>query len=309
MRRIILFSLVVVVVLAFAFTPVASAQGNKVSGKGRVEFGTFLGGVFGKSIGNTDTTCRAGVTLSCDPTADFTPNGIGIIPPPYVSPLADLMTSEGVEPRNGFSYGARLGVYLGGGARWQAEFVYQLSTAGVRFTNDFDRLNLGLDLFCNPDAFSDCSGDRNVRLLDRGGTKGNQQLYLFNLNYHWNENNRIVPYVGGGGGVEKWYNGPKVVVYHTRFGDDDVESKRSGKDKAFAVDFSAGVKIYATEHFGLRAEVMDVISFPRFDHRFDTIDINGFITTTGGSLAPTGTLRQHNSMNQIITSVGIFWRF
>jgi hypothetical protein len=54
---------------------------------------------------------------------------------------------------------------------------------------------------------------------------------------------------------------------------------------------------------------MDVISFPRFDHTFETIDISGFITTAGGNLAPTGTLRQRNRMNQIITSLGIFWRF
>jgi len=342
--RVLLFALAVALAWGIPTTP-AMAQDRDPSDRWEIEF--HLGGVAGQSFGTSGPQCIASETpgydddgdggfvaatntRSCDLTNDFTDgndgdaeNLIGIFPTAVGHALPSLLTTGGVKPGRGPVAGARIGFDLT--SHLQLEFTFNYSAMPVAFTNDLSLADQAINLFCNEESFDECGGDRNLQFLDRGAPRGNQQMYLLNLNYNFEEMGRLVPYVGGGGGVVKWYNGPNIVIFHNRPREiqgvraNGLFFKNSGNDSTFAVDMKFGVKYHVTRHFGVRVEVMDVVSWPGFDHQFGSLDIAGQLSrnalggsnndTAGELVAPTGTLHQGYPMNQLLVTGGVFVRF
>jgi opacity protein-like surface antigen len=308
---------VVLVLVCITQVPAQSTPEPSRESGGRVEVSVHFGGTWSKRFSSGSFNCSdrqnsSSTSDSCNPADNFRDASGGAVPTPLIPVLPAFLATEGVEPQNGPSFGGRVGVDLN--PRWQVEFTWNYVAAPFRFTNNFAALDSAIQLFCDPNSFSTCNEDRNFAIIDRGQDRGAQQHYLFNVNYHFRPDRRFTPYVGGGAGAVKWYNGPTIRMVHIkpscavncRF---DI-SKVAGGDTAPALDFAVGFKYHVTEHFGFRAEVMNVVSFPEFEHTFDYIDQDDFFGDGPGTLLPpTGTLRQNVKMNQINLTGGVFWRF
>lgn len=280
----------------------------------RIEISFFLGGSRGQVFGAPSLRCTSAAPSSslangCDPTlmseaaafsdSVFSDFGFGGSSP-------NFMINSALEPRQGPNAGARFGVDLN--PRWQIEFLYAYSAAHLNFNPDARDAIAKLAQECA--GTTECTEEENnVGVFDGDKGQGNQQLYLFNANYHFNENKRVVPYVGLGLGWERWYNGQNFHVMLEDDGDFIDMRKSSGNSTAFALDFAGGVKIHATRHFGLRLELMNLVSFPRFSNSFQTIDVTGEEFNPGDIVSPSGTSRQKSAFNQVIFTAGIFWRF
>lgn len=322
--------LVLAVVVALALSVLAApaaAQGsnNSRNAADRIEIGGFFGGSFGHDFGGQSLSCAplvsAFVLQGCNTGANLIDRGTpgGIYPGNGGGPLKDFLATGGTTPGNGPLFGFRVGVDIN--PTWQVEFIYSYTRVDTSFTN-LDQLLEAQRIFNDS-----LSGPKAFTLAADGRPQGNQQIYLFNVNYHFGESKRVVPYVGAGAGFVKWYNGPNANVVmrkDTNFGLDPriaQFTKGSGDDTGFAFNFAGGVKIYATRHFGIRIEVMNLVSFPRFAHQFRTIDVSGqcqaitgaacrTLADTPGSIVDlSGAVRQKSEINQLIFTSGVFWRF
>lgn len=332
MRLVKYFVLAVVVVLGLsALATPAAAQGsnNSRNAADRIEIGGFFGGAIGHQFGGPSSRCTALVARfvldGCNTLRALGDRGAapgGIFPGEGGDFLKNFLATGSVNPENGPLFGFRFGVDIN--PTWQVEFIYSYSRVDMAFTN--------LDQFLEfQRTFSNAGfgGAPSTLINPDGQPQGNQQMYLFNVNYHFGDSKRVVPYVGGGAGWVKWYNGPAAFVTINKRANFGLNprlaqfSKSSGEDTAFAVNLAGGVKIHATRHFGIRIEVMNLVSFPRFDHQFRTIDVSGQcgLTATAGPTCRTlgdtpgslvdlsGSLRQKAEFNQLIFTAGVFWRF
>ena len=292
----------------------AAAQEKNRSGDQRWEFSYFLGGTRGSTFNTPSSKCTASsdtnVIRGCDVTFAFVSNN----PPFFDNPYDDFAASAGIpnflvnstpEARNGPQTGFRLGVDLN--PRWQIEFQFAAGAAKLA-SNGPETVQAAL-LACTTDG--DCSpGHEFIVAENEGRNAGNQQTYLFNINYHINEARRIVPYVGAGAGWQRWYNNPNFLVHLEDHGDFLDASSTSKATNAFAMDMVGGVKIHATRNFGIRLELMNVVSVPRFEREFRSVDVNGFFTGTNGALVDvSGSTRQRHIINQVGFNAGVFWRF
>lgn len=314
MRRMTVVGLVVLVLLAIAITPSANAQEKNRSGDQRWEFSYFLGGTRGSTFNAPSSKCTPvsapNVIKGCDVTFSFVNNN----PPFFDNAYDDYSASAGIpsflvnstpEVKNGPQTGFRLGVDLN--PRWQIEFQFAAGAAKLA-TKGPETVQAAL-IACTSDG--DCSpGHEFIVAENEGRNAGNQQNYLVNINYHFNETRRIVPYVGGGAGWQRWYNIPNFLVHLEDHGDFLDASSSSKSTNAFAMDMVGGVKIHATRHFGIRLELMDVVSFPEFVREFRSVDVNGAFTGTNGALVDvSGSVRQRHIINQVGFNAGVFWRF
>jgi opacity protein-like surface antigen len=311
-----------------------SSSASDIRG-GRLEIGINFGGTSGYSFSNNHVSCTSTVgTQSCDPNLAFTHDGgAGLLPEAFQS-LPGFYQQAKLTPGSGVTFGARVGWNFN--PSWQVEFQYNHANVDI----GWDKIDLAKQAvadFCNPDKFNECFDfgltDRRVAVFQPGadGSKrGNQDQYLFNVIYNFNEDKKFVPYVGGGAGATHYYNLPSVSIFQTTPNQgcptnscSFTYQKFSGSDTAFSFDGMVGMKYYLTRHWGVRAEFQNVVSFTSFDHKFQTIDnddactnasffCSGFTpTTTGaGSLQPpTGKTHQEGLWNHAQFNAGVFWKF
>ena len=292
----------------------ASAQEKNRSGDQRWEFSYFIGGTRGSTFNTPSSKCTPAtatdVIAGCDVTFTFVNNN----PPFFSNAYDDFAASAGIpnflvnsspEARNGPQTGFRVGFDVN--PRWQIEYQFAVGAAKLA-TMGPEAVQLAL-LGCVSDG--DCSpGHEFIVAENEGRNAGNQQTNLFNVNFHFNETRRIVPYVGGGVGWQRWYNIPNFLVHLEDHGDFLDASSSAKAANAFAMDLVGGVKIHATRHFGIRLELMNVISFPEFAREFRSVDVTGFFTGTAGDLVDvSGRTRQRHIINQVGFNAGVFWRF
>ena len=323
-----LLTLTSTLALSLLAAPAAAQQPSRDAAD-RFEFSFFFGGSVGHKFGSPSTSCiplsAPTVLDGCNPLGDIGDRSStaagpgGIFPGEGGAELRNFLTSGSLDPQNGVLFGFRAGYDIN--PKWQVEFTYNYAQTDMSISN--------LAVLEEAQAIFNASarGEKNFVLADDGKPRGNQQMYLFNVNYHFLEDQRVVPYVGFGAGAVKWYNGPNAVAVirkNSNFGLDPrlaAFTKSSGSDTAFALDLAGGVKIHATRHFGIRIEVMNLVSFPRFNNEFRSIDVSGQCAAgtgadcsvlggaPGGVVDVSGTLRQKAEFNQLIFTSGVFWRF
>lgn len=275
----------------------------------RFEISFQGGGVVGGNLGEPDLgACKPAVTSGCDVNIGLSHRNNSVYPATLAG-LANFQRDGGIAPGNGGVWGLRMGFNVT--PRWQLEFIFNHATTGTEFTNS--------NLLQQATAVFDLNGfganQRQLYYFDGDGRpKGNQNMYLFNLNRTFNAGGRVQPYIGGGLGAESWYAGPKLHLgADTRtffFGAAPAEfTKYPGSATGFAFDMAAGTKIYLTPRFGVRADVMDVISFADLKHNFQTIDSAGILGTPGALAPVSGTVSQSGRFNQTLFTGGVFWAF
>jgi opacity protein-like surface antigen len=265
------------------------------------------------------------VTGSCSTNpGDFEsigPNGENV-PRPLLGSLPNFLQNSQAHPGSGVTGGARIGYDLND--RWQIEFTYDYNAVPIEYrASDLNALRPGIALFCDPNQFNTCDDHRNIAITDHSHNRGHQNMYLFNVNYHWNTDRRFVPYIGAGAGAEDWSAGSSVLILQTKPGGNCGPQtsnpdcrisffKKSEGEMGFAMDFAAGAKYYFSPRWGLRFEVRDVLSWADFKHRFESIDIDGDDSTLapGSQIPPTGVSKQENgTLNQLHINGGLFFRF
>lgn len=291
----------------------SAPAGDRDSMNDRWEFSVNFGGVRGSTFGdnNPDVTCTEAVAFGCDTTVPVdNGNGNGVYENRLATSLQGFMATGGVKPGNGWTVGFDLGFNFT--PNWQFQFIFNYLGSGTQFTNS-DTLQDAVSTFYSGNQDED-PRDLTYSNGNEGTPRGNQQQFLFNVNYNFQPNRRIVPYIGVGAGAVRWMDGPAVELHQDITGGQNQIadfSKFSGDSTGFALDFVGGVKFYVSRHFGFRAEVMDVISWTQFDHVFTSIDTNGDFTGTPGTVVPmSGVLSQdRKAFNQLQGSGGIFWTF
>jgi hypothetical protein len=307
----------------------AGAQDANRNASDRWEISYFYGGAIGRQIGALHTDCvkltATFVLDGCNATQDLSdrPAGsgvAGIFPGKGGAQLKQFLTTGGVRPQKGPLNGFRLGFDIK--PTWQIEFLVSYAQVDLAI----DNREVLLSAQATFDIDNTFPGKFSL-LSPNGRNQGSQQLYLGNLVHHFRADKRVVFYVGGGGGMVKWYNGPNAMLSlhkDPRFGLDPriaAFSKASGDAKGFALNTVGGIKIQATRHFGFRIEAMNIMSFPRFDHQFRTIDVSGqcqaatgadcetLADTPGSFVDLSGHLRQSSTFNYFVVTVGSFIRF
>jgi opacity protein-like surface antigen len=310
--------------------PSSGPAGDRDSMHDRWEVGGDFGFVHGGLLGSTRTKCLSapgllagdGVTTfdGCDLSQDLTheDNFNGLYADKLIANLPGFLTSGGIKPGNGWGLGARVGFNLT--PHWTVEGIYRWSAAKNSWTN-LNELNNALVSFYSLNNSNDGTGapTRSVTFLGKnnkndGTPAGNQQAFLFNLDYNMQPNNRFVPYIGAGLGAQSWYGGPTVILRQDLTGAfngvvaDYV--KKTNQETGFAFDAVLGAKYYMSRHTGLRFEAMDLLSFQDFTHQFKSIDESGTRFGVPGQLAPnSGTLKQDGHVNQIHVTAGFFVTF
>lgn len=297
-----------------ALPPQGSMADEGRSTSQRWEIGFHFGGSFGRNWSGSNADCTP--VFDCDLTNDFSfGQGDGLLPVALANSVPELMTREGVTPGNGPLGGARIGYDLTD--RWQMEFVWNYVGTNMHFTNDLGPVDKSIAIFCDPDSFETCGDSRNFQFLDRGKGGAKQHQFLVNMNYHMRSSGKFIPYVGFGFGGVLWQDTPQIRMMFQRPGGPGccppgsigLFNKMADDSMALALDAAFGFKWHFTEGFGVRGEVMNLISLPRFDHTFETIDVDGQISTAGSTVPQTGTLQQRGVMNQVQVTGGVFFRF
>jgi hypothetical protein len=315
---------VIVVGLGLLAAPAGAQDANR-NASDRWEMSYLFGGAVGREVGSLKTSCTKlaapFVTSGCDATLDLTDRGTpgGIFTGKGEGELKSFLVTGGVKPQKGLQTGLRLGFDFT--PAWQLEFVYTYSQVDLGFNN----LNTLLDART---AFeTGAFGSTSSTLSPDGSAQGNQQMYLGNLNRHFRADKRVVFYVGGGAGMVKSYNGPRALytaLKEPRFGlttRNAAFSKVAGSDSGFALDSVGGMKIQAGRHIGFRIEAMNILSFPRMNHQFRTIDVSGQCQAATGANCQTlgdtpgsfvdlsGSLKQNSTFNYFVVTVGTYIRF
>ncbi|MFQ5926787.1 MAG: outer membrane beta-barrel protein, partial [Terriglobia bacterium] len=222
------------------------------------------------------------------------------------APVSEFEQSAHVNFLPGFQGGARIGVDVT--PHWQVEFTYDYATSNLQF--DGPARDQALNLISTSETVA--RGFLAVQVLDAGEPRGRIITYQWNVNYHFRESGTIVPFVGGGAGFMHFGNGPNFNVVAT-----DVPptffivqtTVSTDSDTAFAFNFGAGVKFYPHRHFGIRLEARNYISFPEFEHTFETLDLGGLFGPPGGQIPTTGTVEQDNTFNHLVLKAGVFVRW
>jgi len=292
----------------------SAPAGDRDSMNDHWELGFNFGGVRGSQFGdnNPEVTCTGAVTDGCDLTVPVDAGGgNGVFENRLATSLPGFLATGGIEPGSGWMVGVDLGYNFT--PHWTVKFIFNYLGTGTRFTNQ-DTLQDAVSTFYSGNQDVD-PRDLTYQNDNDGTPRGNQQQFLFNVQYNFQPNRRIVPYVGVGVGAVRWMNGPAVELEQdiTGGGTGGVANfaKFSGESTGFAVDFAGGVKLYISRHFGFRAEVMDVVSWADFNHTFVSIDTDGTFTGVPGTVVPmSGVLNQgRKAFNQLQASGGMFWTF
>jgi opacity protein-like surface antigen len=291
----------------------SAPAGDRDSMNDRWEFGFNFGGARGTQFGdhNPEVTCAEAVAGGCDLTLPVdVGNGNGVFENRLATNLPGFLATGGIEPGSGWMFGLDVGFNFT--PNWTVKFIFNYLGTGTRFTNE-DTLHDAVSDFYSGNQDED-PRDLTYENGNDGTPRGNQQQFLFNLQYNFQPNRRIVPYVGVGAGAVRWMDGPAVELHEDiTSGQNQIAdfAKFAGDTTGFAIDFVGGVKLYVSRHFGFRAEVMDVISWTDFDHTFVSIDTNGDFTGVAGSIVPmSGVLHQERkAFNQLQASGGVFWTF
>jgi opacity protein-like surface antigen len=302
---------------------------------GRFELGVNFGGSVGYSFGNSSVHCAETVAGSCDPNGTFVDkSGTGLLSSAFTPGITQFFQHSGFNPGSGPSAGARLGFLLN--PSWEIEFQFNHVNAPVSFQN-LGLAQQAVSDFCDPSKFTNCfdegpGGQRTANFRQDGGARGSQNQYFGNIIYNFNRDKRFVPYVGAGLGAVHYYNLPSLDISNAKDrgceGDTvtcSVElTKSAGAETAFATDLLFGAKYHVTQHFGVRAEFQNVISFTGFRQTFRSIDNNDFCnpangngtvcaglpaTGVGGLLAPSGVTKQDQIWNHAQFTGGVFWKF
>src|SRR3954462_9377224 len=247
----------------------------------RFEISFQAGGVVGGSLGQADLgACKSSAIGTPAASDGCNPNqwlhsvdNMGGVYTGNTSGVRYFQRYGGIQPGNGGLWGTRLGWSVS--PRWQIEFIFNHARTATSFTNE----SMARDQLAQ---ITDIGFDGDHRLQINNGwdgrPKGEQNMYLVNINRTFNAGHRIVPYIGAGLGAVHWYDGPALDFISSRSDDANFfqVAKHSQSDTGFAWDLAAGAKFYMTEHFGVRGEVMNVMSFPgSIKQEFRTIDTTG----------------------------------
>lgn len=257
----------------------------------------------------TGTGCTATTATGCDLFVDRSHRAGGILPGKVADLVPRALITGNLDPEQAGGFGTSIGYCFGADCKWQFEFDFKYSTVDAAFDND-DVLTAAEVAFASGGRFS----GRRFVVFDDGSPTGDQQYYLFNLNYHFWGTGKVIPYVGGGFGAARFYNTPNLLA--AAFTDSSAIGpstiaifKSGGDDTSFALNVKGGIKLYANSNFGLKFEVQDIVSFPEFDHVFGIIDLSGALVPVGTLADPSGTSSENRTYNTLIFSVGAFVTF
>lgn len=285
----------------------SSSTGDREGMHDRWEISFNYGAVRGSSLGKANQSCTEAVAGGCDLNQDLsTEGGLGVFPTKISAPLPNFMVNGGIRPGDGWTSGLRLG--FNWTPNWQLEFMWNILGTGTAFTNK-DELDLAEVAF-----FSGRSDSPKSWIYGKNGrAQGNQQQYLFNINYNFQPERKLVPYIGAGLGAVRFYNQPGVgIVTDNSAGNGGIAafSKTVSGNTGFAFDLAAGLKYHWSRHWGLRADVTNVVSWQEFKHTFQTTDVSDFLGTGAGAIVPvSGFSKQSNSFNQLSGTAGVFFNF
>ena len=135
---------------------------------------------------------------------------------------------------------------------------------------------------------------------------GRLMIHSFNLLYHTRERGRLVPYVTGGLNVVTYDRGP---LAEFRFADPSSEVDVFGyehRHTKIGGNVGAGLKAYATRHFGFRADVRFLFAASRFTQR--GVIIRPF-AGPAGNFGPDVTSNQRGLYSNLHVTFGVFGRF
>ncbi len=280
----------------------------------RFEISFQGGGVAGGNLGQPQNgRCISAATNGadgCDANLLLSHNVTGTVGlyPEAMSGLRNFQRFGSVRPGNGGVLGLRLGFNVT--PKWQLEFVYNHATTGTSFTN-LNVANSALISYQSHGFPGD--GPHNETFINGfdGTPHGDQNMYLFNLNRTFNQGGRVVPYLGAGVGAESWYAGPKFNLLSVNGSPSTAQfSKFSGSATGFAWDVAAGAKVYLTPNFGVRGDVMNVMSYPEFTNISRSTEIGGDVFGTPGLQVPiSANFKQSGRFNQTLFTGGVFWAF
>jgi len=295
-----------------------AATGDRESMNDKWEFGINFGGTHGAPWGSDTASCAEAITGGCDFTStSLTHRGGGPYPGHLVrGQIPETLVEGGLKPGDGWMTGFQIGYNWT--QNWQIAFIYNILGTGTRFDNHAALENGIVAFFTGCDCNNDPTG--RALLFDHrsdGRAQGIQHQFLVNLNRNFHVNSRIVPYVGAGLGGEIWAHNPEIGILVNTNGSSAPSSeqqlllaKKYSSQTGFAVDLTGGVKFYVSRHWGFKAEAMNVTSFQEFGGRFASIDVNGFMGGTPGSLVGvSGSNKQSTRFNQTTGSGGLFWTF
>jgi hypothetical protein len=290
----------------------SAASGDRDSMHDRWEISLNFGAVHGVNTGKSNVKCVgatvATATDGCDLNQPLTTDSnLGVFPTKAAGNLSSFLAHGGINPGDGWTGGLRLGFNLT--PNWQINFQWNADGTGTRFDNQ-ELLQSAVASFYSS---GNGAGNRSLVLGRSGTAQGNQSLYLFNVDYSFSPQNRLVPYIGAGIGGENWFAGPNanLTTDLTQGGGGIANfSKISGSNTGFAFNLEAGLKYYLGRHWGVRTDFQDVISHNDFTHRFQTTDVSDFLGFGANSVVPvSGTLKQSSTFNQIRGTAGFFLTF
>src|SRR5882724_96382 len=287
-----------------------SGSSNYMTRRFEISFqgGTSVGGSVGRpDFGN----CKETVSGGCDANLPLghRATGSGGVYPGRMGGLYPFQTEGGVAPGNGNLLGIRIGFNVT--PNWQVEGIWNHSRNDVAFNNE-SQLRQAIAGF-NSAGF----GSGALEVAADGKPQGDQNMFLFNLNRNFNSGGRVQPYAGFGLGGVSWTGNPNTVLFLRGVGNnapngpgDALFAKSAGSGTGFAWDFAAGARMYLTERFGVRADFMNVMSYPNLTNRSTTIDLSNLLGTGAGTLVPlSNTREQSGRFNQMLFTAGIFWAF
>ncbi|MFL6300400.1 MAG: outer membrane beta-barrel protein [Terriglobales bacterium] len=278
----------------------------------RFELSIQGGGALGGNLGNPDHgSCKEGVPNGCEVTQSLNHDisGGGIYPS-QLSGIRMFQRFGGVKPGSGAFIGLRLGWNFN--PKWQLEFTWNHSRSDVAFDNQ-RLLDQNMAIFVAGGTGNNLPRTATFIGNANGKPRGDQNMWLVNLNRNFNVGNRLVPYIGAGVGAVSWYGGPRVAIDAFTANDTPFEeaifTKNAGSATGFAFDVQAGAKYYVTSHFGLRGDFTNVFSYPQLDNRFSAIDASGHNGVAGALQPLTGQTGQSGRFSQSLFSGGVFWNF
>lgn len=233
--------------------------------------------------------------------------------------LSAFQQNASVHYNRGLTAGVRLGFDLT--SRLQIEFRYSYGRPNMSFDARFYRAARDAIQALNPAAIAPVT----VSLESEGRPEGHLKFYQWDLVYHFRDRkeHKLVPYMMGGAGFFRMGNGP---TFHVLTLDSDgsisggglgtpliLTRVATGVDTTFACSFGVGTKYYFTRHLGMRLELRNSLTFPRFEHSFSSKAVSNFLggqpTLEGPFIAPTGTVTQKNNFNSVDLKAGFIFRF
>ena len=276
-------------------------------------------------------------------------NHVPLLTQPIAS-LDSVLTHAVVRRDHGPGVGARLTREIT--PRFSLEAGFEYNFGALAFYGAGDQINSAsatwqaafTQLFTAP-ACGVCSGTSVTSVATIHDHSGQELVATGALNINLRTQGRAIPYVTvGGGGIFSLGDAPSATLlgnYQFSFAGaphsetDAVRLHSRVPDHAATGFFGAGVKYYITPHYGIRAEVRDLVSGYNVDNLLDAAPTVGTLTpanaigTSGNpslsfsnnpstgfpsslsapALSNFRTLAGSGTLHQVEITFGIFWRF